>query len=78
MKLKGLKEAIENKQIPECFGTSLGGTNCWESCGDCGDLTYLKCLLVAKTLIDEAVESEVAEKLFIENFFSRQMIGDES
>jgi len=77
MELKGLEEAIKNKKVPKCFGTSLGGTDCWDACGDGGDLTYLKCLLVAKSLIDEAVESEVAEKLFIEDFFSRQMIGDE-
>lgn len=43
----------------ECFGQCLGGTACWDSCGDHEDTTYVKCLLQAKALIDEALEAEL-------------------
>ena len=53
------REEIEAKKLPECFGSCVGGTECWESCGDGGDETYLACLKQAKALIEEAIEAEV-------------------
>jgi len=45
--------------LPDCFGTCLGGTECWESCGDHGMTLYVKCLMQAKAFVDSAIEGEL-------------------
>jgi len=56
-----LETDIKKKDLPDCFGTCLGGTECWEACGD-GNSRYVKCLLQGKALIDEALESELLQE----------------
>lgn len=46
----------------ECFGTCLGGTECWECCGEREDKWYVKCLLQTKALLDSALEAELLEE----------------
>lgn len=53
------EEKIKELGLPDCFGTCLGGTECWDSCGDHGDTLYIKCLLQAKALVDSALEAEI-------------------
>ena len=45
--------------LPECFGTCVGGTECWDTCGDHGETMYIKCLMQTKALVDSAIEGEL-------------------
>jgi len=56
-----LEQEVKDAGYPDCFGRSLGGTECWESCGGDGFPTYVRCLLQGKALIDEALEAELLE-----------------
>lgn len=60
MKILNEKERTE-RDLPDCFGTCLGGTECWEACGEREDKRYLECLLQAHTLVSEALEAEILE-----------------
>jgi len=56
------QEERDELNLPDCFGTCLGGTECWEYCGERPDKRYVKCLLQAKALVDEALEAELLEE----------------
>ena len=56
-------EEIKERGYPECFGRCLGGTKCWEACGSYEDTTYIRCLLQAKALVEEAIETELLEMI---------------
>ena len=55
------QEERDEQGLPDCFGTCLGGTECWEACGERPDKRYIKCLLQGKALIDSALEAELLE-----------------
>ena len=57
-----LEQEIKEAGLPKCFGRCLGGTECWDSCGDHEGTTYVKCLLQGKALIDEALEAELIDE----------------